>query len=150
MPAQLPTNPVVARVNRYFDATPERVFDAWLDPQRAGKFLFATPTGEMVRAEIDPRVGGSYTFIDRREGEDAEHTGEYLEIDRPRRLVFTLSVEKYAQYADRVTVDIVPLDSGCELTISHQMSAENAPYVDRTEQGWTGILAKLAEILGEC
>jgi uncharacterized protein YndB with AHSA1/START domain len=141
--------PVAARVTRRFDASPERVFDAWLDPQRAGKWLFATPTGEMVRVEIDPRVGGRYNFTERRDGEDAEHTGEYLEIDRPRRLVFTLSVAMYSQDADRITVEIVPLETGCELTISHEMSAENAQYLDRTTQGWTGILDKLAETLGE-
>jgi hypothetical protein len=29
----------------------------------------------MVWVEIDPRVGGRYTFVDRRDGEDAAHTG---------------------------------------------------------------------------
>jgi uncharacterized protein YndB with AHSA1/START domain len=136
-------------VTRRFAASPERVFDAWLDPRRSGKWLFATPTGEMVKVEIDPRVGGRYVFTERRDGEDAEHTGEYLEIDRPRRLVFTLSVEKYGQDADRITVEIVPIGAGCEVTISHEMSAENAPFLDRTKQGWDGILEKLAETLGE-
>lgn len=41
-------NKVTVRVKRRFNASPERVFDAWLDPQKAGKFLFATPTAEMV------------------------------------------------------------------------------------------------------
>lgn len=133
------------RVTHRFTASPERVFDAWLDPQKAGKWLFATPTGQMVRAEIDARVGGSFIFTDRRDGEDVEHTGEYLELDRPRRLVFAFAVPKYSQEKTRVTVDIVPLGSGCELTLTHEGVLPD--YATRTESGWTGILAALAKVL---
>jgi len=49
-------------VTRRYDAPPEQVFDAWLDPARARKFLFATPTGEMVRVEIDGRARGSFVI----------------------------------------------------------------------------------------
>ena len=63
-------------VTRRFSASPERVFDAWLDPDTAGRWLFTTATGQMVRAEVDPRVGSSFTFTERRNGEDVEHTGE--------------------------------------------------------------------------
>ncbi len=37
------------RVTREFNFPPERVFDAWLDPKTAGKWLFATPIGKMMR-----------------------------------------------------------------------------------------------------
>jgi len=103
---------VTARVTHRFAASAERVFDAWLDPRTVGKWLFATPTGEMVRVEIDPRVGGTFVITERRDGEDVMHTGEYLEIDRPRRLVFSLRVQKYAQDSDRVVVEITPLSTG--------------------------------------
>ena len=44
---------VIARISRVVPYPAERVFDAWLDPQLARQWLFATPDGEMVRAEID-------------------------------------------------------------------------------------------------
>ena len=47
----------VVVVHRYA-ATPDQVFDAFLDVETARRFLFATKTGEMITAEIDPRVGG--------------------------------------------------------------------------------------------
>lgn len=132
-----------------FTASAERVFDAWLDPAKARRFLFATPTGEIVRCEIDARVGGGFTIVDRRDGEDVEHVGRYLEIDRPRRLAFTFSVPKYDADADPdatpVVIDIRPTgDGGCEVTLTHQVWAE---YLDRTRGGWTMILETLAAAL---
>lgn len=144
-----PTTTVQVQVAHRFAASPERVFDAWLDPTRIGRWLFATPTGQMVRVEIDARVGGNWVVTERRDGEDVEHTGEYLEIDRPRRLVFTLRVPKYGQETDRVTVEIRTLDSGCQLTLTHELAPAAASYAKQTEDGWTGVLAGLAKTLGE-
>jgi uncharacterized protein YndB with AHSA1/START domain len=141
-------SPVVLRVTRRFAASAERVFDAFLDPEKARRFLFATPTGEMVTVEIDARVGGSFHIVERRDGQNAEHYGEYLEMERPRRLVFRFAVEKGAA-GDRVSIDIVPLQAGCELTLTHELSPDWAEWADRTRQGWMGIVDGLAGVLGE-
>jgi uncharacterized protein YndB with AHSA1/START domain len=138
-----PTTPVQARVTHRFSASAEWVFDAWLDPRTVGTWLFATPTGTMVRVEIDARVGGKFVITERREGEDVEHTGEYLEIERPRRLVFTVRVEKYARENNRVIVEITPLEQGCELTLTQEMAPDYAEYLERTKEGWTMVLADL-------
>ena len=139
-------SPVSVKVTRRFDAPPERVFDAWLDPATVGKWLFATVSGEMVRVEIDPRVGGSYVIVERRGGEDVEHTGEYLELDRPRSLAFTLRVPKYSQDQSFVRVEIVPRESGCELTLTHENVYPE--YQERTEAGWGMVLGQLGKMLG--
>ena len=132
-------------VRRHFDAAPERVFDAWLDEATAGRWLFATPAGEMVRVEIDARVGGRFTVIERRDGAEVEHAGEYLEIDRPRRLAMTFGVPKYSPNLTKITVEIAPSGAGCDLTLtSDNLDAE---YVERTRQGWTMILDGLARTL---
>jgi len=125
---------------------PERVFDAWLDPKTAGRFLFATPDGEMVRAEVDPRVGGRFVFVDRRpDTGDVEHVGEYLEIDRPRRLVFTFAVPQYDPAVTRVTLDVAAADGGCEVTLTHEGVLED--WKAQTRQGWGTILAGLERAL---
>lgn len=135
------------RVTRRFAASPARVFDAWLNPEKARRFLFVTESGEMVRVEIDPRPGGMFTIVDRRDGEEIEHTGKYLEIDRPQLLVFTLSVGKYSPGESRVIIEIAPLGGGCELALTHV--GVSPEYAKRTEAGWTDILDKLAWMLGE-
>lgn len=131
------------RVTRRFAASAERVFDAWLDPNTAGRWLFATPTGEMVRAEIEARVGGAFCFTDRREGEDIDHLGHYEVIDRPRRLVFTFAVPKYSAEVSRVIIDIAARGAGCELTLTHEGVLPD--YAERTTSGWTMILEGLAK-----
>ena len=133
-------------VRRHFDASPERVFDAWLDEKTAGQWLFATPTGQMVRVEIDARVGGRFIVVERRDGEDVEHTGEFLEIDRPRRLVMTFGVPKYSANMTRITIEITPSGGGCELTLtSDNLEPE---WAERTKQGWAMILDELARTRG--
>jgi uncharacterized protein YndB with AHSA1/START domain len=113
------TQAVTVRVARRFDASPERAFDAWLAPKTAGEWLFATATGRMVRVEIDARVGGRFVFVDRRDGEDVQHVGEYLMIDRPRRLAFPFSVPKFSLETTRVSIEVIPMEAGCELTLIH-------------------------------
>jgi len=139
------TAPPTVRVVRRFDASAERVFDAWLDPHKAGRWLFATASGQILRVEIDARVGGQFVFVDRRNGEEVEHTGEYLELDRPRRLVFRFSVPKYSSVSTRVAIDIVPAGSGCELTLVHEGVLPE--YEAQTQDGWKTILNGLAASL---
>jgi uncharacterized protein YndB with AHSA1/START domain len=136
---------VAIRVRRRFAVPPERVFDAWLDPGIAGKWLFATASRPMTHVRIDARVPGSFHFAERRNGERVEHAGEYVEIVPPRRLVFTLVLEDRPRVVTRVTVEVAPRKTGCELALTH----ENVP-VDRAEHAearWIGILYGLGVTL---
>jgi uncharacterized protein YndB with AHSA1/START domain len=140
-----PVPAVTVSVSRGFDARAEIVFDAWFDAAHAGRWLFATPSGDMVRATIDARVGGTFIFIDRRDGEDVAHTGEYLAIERPQHLAFDFAVPQYSPDITRVSIDIVPRPSGCELTLTHQGVAPE--YAERAAAGWRSILDGLAATL---
>ena len=133
---------VEARVSYRFTASAERVFDAWLDVDQMRKWLFATATGTMVRAEVDPRVGGRFIFTERRDGVDVEHHGLYVEIDRPRRLAFDFTVPIASDEATRVTIEVTPTADGCELVLTHQ--GVFADFAERTVGGWTMILANQA------
>ncbi len=110
-------DPIVLIVTRDFAASPERVFDAWLDPAQAARFLFATPGGEMLQVEIDARIGGRALIVERRPGGDARHRLQFETIERPRRLVFlfaadpaeegqwTRSLDRYRRGARRMPAD---------------------------------------------
>ena len=130
-------------ITHAYAAAPEQVFDAWLNPQVARLFLFATPGGEMIRYEVDARVGGAFNFVDRRaDMGDVLHTGEYKEIDRPRRLVFTFGVPQFNPDMTTVELDFAPTAAGgCRLTLTQrQVPAE---WAERSQEGWTKIIASL-------
>ena len=134
------------RVERLYAAPCERVFDAWLDPESAGNWLYATPEGEMVRVGIDARVGGRYEIVERRDGEDVLHTGVYEELERPSRLVFTLELPKYSEGSSRVAIDIAPEGDGCGLVLD---AGEETPEdAGKYRKGWSTILEGLAAELG--
>lgn len=143
-------DPIVLIVTRDFAASPERVFDAWLDPAQAAQFLFATPGGEMLQVEIDARIGGRALIVERRPGGDARHRLQFETIERPRRLVFLFAADpaEEGQWT-RVSIDIVEAPGGCRLTLTHEMDPAWAAYEEQTRHGWTTILASLARTLGE-
>jgi uncharacterized protein YndB with AHSA1/START domain len=135
---------VSLQVSRRFNATAEQVFDAWLDAGALGKWLFKTPDGEMVRAEVDARIGGGFIIVEKRGDILAEHFGTYLAIDRPHRLAFHFTTDK-SEKPSLVTIEIVPTTGGCELTLTHDMDKKWADFVDRAKSGWSGILDGLAK-----
>lgn len=144
------TGPIILTVHRDIAASPERVFDAWLDPAIARRFLFATPDGEMLTCEIDARAGGRGLIVERRPSGDAHHRLLFEEIDRPRRLVFLFAADpaEEGQWT-RVTIEIAPAQTGARLTLTHEMDPAWAAYEEQTRRGWTMILDALSRTIGE-
>jgi uncharacterized protein YndB with AHSA1/START domain len=133
------------RVSRRLPVAPERAFDAWVDPAVACRWLFATPGGQIVRCDIDARPGGAFVITDRRGGEDVEHAGIYVEIDRPRRIVFRFSVPKYSSEESTVEVTVTAGEAGADVTI--ETRGVPAEWREQTEQGWRELLARLQDLL---
>ena len=142
------TKNIIVQASRRFAHPAERVFDAWLDVGLASQFMFATETGDMVRCEIDARIGGEFVMTDRRADGDVEHRGKYLEIDRPHRLVFSFGIPAESPDYDIVTIEIRPVEGGCELTLTTQMKPEWAEYADKARDAWSRILNALDRALG--
>jgi uncharacterized protein YndB with AHSA1/START domain len=127
-----------ARVTHRFQTSAENVFDAWLNPEKI-RIWFAPGLGEMVRINVDAKVGGSFSFIQRRDGKDIDHVGEYIELIRPRRLAFTWRVPP-SKDSSHVSIDIIPLQNGSEATLVHELHPDWADFASRCEDSWRKML----------
>ena len=140
------TERIQAKASHRFSLAPEHVFDAWLDPEKVRIWLSSSLKvgglpGDVRQIQIEPQVGGRFLFSDFRNGNEVQHGGHDLELNRPHLIVFTWIVDA-AQESDpsKVTITIVPDEEGCVATIVHEMDAVWIEYVSRTEHGWTRML----------
>jgi uncharacterized protein YndB with AHSA1/START domain len=122
--------------------TPEAAFDAWLDPRQAVRFLAADPT-TVAEFANDPREGGAFRLVMQGAGERFEHTGRYVVIDRPRRLVFTWISAGTDHRLSVVTIVFTPADGNVRIDLEHE-GIPDAERARRHEDGWASILRKLA------
>lgn len=136
---------VRALVSRLFAAPPERVFDAWLSHDALGRWMFgpAVRDEEIVHLAVTPRVGGRFSVLVSQGEEKIEHTGRYLELDRPRRLAYTWVVGE-APIGSRVVVEVVPAGAGCELRVTQEVHPSWAPQVPLIEAAWRTMFDALA------
>jgi uncharacterized protein YndB with AHSA1/START domain len=88
--------PAVAVVTRVLPARPGVVFDEWLDPEALREWMCPRPA-RVVGVEIDPTVGGALRLDIDDGGSRSVVTGEFLALDRPRRLVFTWRDSNWAE-----------------------------------------------------
>ena len=133
----------VLKLQHSYKCAPEKLFDAWLDPAVVREFMCPGAT-HVSRLEWQAKVGAQF-HLDMTEGaETVAHRGRFLEIDRPKRLVFTWSSE-YAGEDSRVTLEFEAQQDRTRLTLTHER-LPSKKAIEMHTQGWSAILDKLAAI----
>ena len=118
-------------------APPEVVFPYFTDPARMVDWIG-------VAAVLDPRPGGTFRL---EQGRNVV-VGEYLEVDPPRRVVFSWGYEgaalTLAAGSTRVEVTLEPEGGGTRLVLLHHglPGALRDPHA----QGWEHYLGRLAPV----
>lgn len=146
---------IEAKVTHRFPFPPERVFDAFTDPEMVREWQeswarLSGTRGEITACEIDPRVGGKFLFADRRDGEEARHWGTFLALERPTKVSFTWIVDPSEEEDPSVVTIIIepePDGAGSIVTLYNTMDAEWAEYVPQTEKAWRSMLMGIEETL---
>jgi uncharacterized protein YndB with AHSA1/START domain len=121
-------------------ARPETVWEFFVDPEKHGRWMG-------MSVDLDPRPGGAW-----RTAVVPGHTasGEFVELDPPRRLVYTFGWEPDGDGPNRVPpgsstieVELVPDGDGTLLRFTHR-DLPGAESVESHSQGWDHYLARLA------
>lgn len=74
-------------VRRRFDASPEDVFEAHMNPELIQQWMLGPEGWTMPECEHEAKVGGKFKFVWSNGEASFFLTGEYLEIDPPQRIV---------------------------------------------------------------
>jgi uncharacterized protein YndB with AHSA1/START domain len=138
-------NELTVNINKEINAPIEKVFDAWLDPTMLAKFM--TPMPGMPDSEVENEAveGGEFTIIMHAGNDDLPHTGKYLEINRPDKLVFTW--ESHCSIDDStVTLNFTKLDDNkTKIELTHIKFINEETRSDH-EGGWGNIINKLSDL----
>jgi uncharacterized protein YndB with AHSA1/START domain len=137
-------------ITRIFDASRERVFAAWTEPDQVAAWFgpdgFDAP---LDRIRIDLRVGGRFELTMVRRGSDTEMTIGYdvVELDPPALLVLRSDPMPEMGMPDPTTVRVELHDHG-EKT---RMTLTDGPLPDHgrapAEGGWRAAAEKLAKLV---
>jgi uncharacterized protein YndB with AHSA1/START domain len=133
---------ILARVE--IGVPPERVFRA-LASEELTRWWGSADTYRVTRWTGDLRVGGAW----RSEGVGADGkpfsvTGEFLEIDPPRKLVQTWRADWDGGATTTITYRLEPIAKGTRLTLRHEGFGGRPESCDGHSQGWERVLGWLA------
>ncbi len=137
---------LTVNVEKVIHAPIEIVFDAWLNPEIVAQFMLPMSGMPNPEADIDPQVGGNFTIIMHVGDDKIPHTGQYLEINRPQKLVFSW---QSPASTDGSTVTLEFFDIGDNKT---KVELTHIKFIDEQRRlnhqgGWGNILDTLNERL---
>jgi uncharacterized protein YndB with AHSA1/START domain len=139
-------------VSRDLPAPRGLVFDAWSKPEYVRRW-YSCADWTMSRCEIDFREGGRWRWALRNPVDGVEHvcSGEYREIQRPERLVFSERYEAIPGSDYVVTLTLTerePRLTTLTLHFQHQSrQARDAHLQSGAEEGMTVMLGRLDTLL---
>jgi uncharacterized protein YndB with AHSA1/START domain len=131
-------------ITRVFDAPRERVWAEWTTPESFADWFGGPAEVPLDTVEMDVRPGGAWRltmFADR--GEIHWH-GQYLVVEAPGRLVFSVSDQPGDDRYEIVTVLLTDLADG-RTEMQFQQRGELPPEVyEAGKQGWGMFFDRVA------
>jgi uncharacterized protein YndB with AHSA1/START domain len=133
-----------------FEAPREHVWREWTEPERFADW-YGGPEFEvpLETVSMDVRAGGRWSLVMRGDGREIHWDGEYLEVNAPERLVFTVSDRPGDDLYELCTVVLREVDEVRTEMRFTQTGSMPAEVYRRTREGWSGFFARIAERLAD-
>jgi uncharacterized protein YndB with AHSA1/START domain len=133
-------------VRRVFETSPQKLWQIWTKPEII-KQWHHPPGFNTTIAESDAKVGGKYKIAmkNKKTGEMSVAYGEFLEVDKPNKLVFSWAWEHNPQEKSKVTVEFRPYDDDTELVLTHERLS-GPESVKLHAGGWESMLPAIEEL----
>jgi uncharacterized protein YndB with AHSA1/START domain len=125
-------------ITRTFAPPPAVVFDAWLTPASFAAWFGGNAVHVPVDSvTMDVRPGGTWTatMVLGTDLPEIHWHGEYLEIERPGRLVLTLA-DRPGDERETVTVTFTEVAGGTEMVFHQGGGNLDAAEYARVTEGW--------------
>jgi uncharacterized protein YndB with AHSA1/START domain len=138
------------RLERTIGAPREVVFDAWLTADVLKRWWPAGSDWETPIAEVDPRVRGMLRLVMRSpDGEEFGGTGEFIEIERPERLVYNWTWDGHAAHegTNLVEVEFRDVGDGTTLVVLTNRGLPDEESRRAHREGWETSLDNLERVL---
>ena len=133
-----------AAVRRVLPAVPDVVYGEWTEAAALADWMCPRPA-RCRHVEADPRIGGRVRFDIEEDGTEFTVTGEYLVLDRPRRVSFSWSCSTWPDPLVRSVVDVRLEPHGPAATLMTITHLRLPPgLAGQHERGWAAIGGQLA------
>lgn len=127
----------------YIRTTPERVWDALMDPKLNKLYWF----GAAMQSEW--KKGSDWKIV-LADGRTAD-MGEIVEIEKPKKIVIKwrneFMPEMKAEGWSQCTMEIEPSGDMVKLTVLHEIDRDSSKFIQAVSGGWPKILSGLKTLL---
>jgi uncharacterized protein YndB with AHSA1/START domain len=145
-------DPDSVRLERTIAAPRETVFDAWLTADVLKRWWPAGADWETPIAEVDPRLGGRLRLVMRSpDGEKFGGTGEFVEIERPERLVYSWTWDGHGAHEGTNVgeVEFRDVRDGATLVVLTNRGLPDEEARRAHREGWETSLDNLERVFQE-
>jgi uncharacterized protein YndB with AHSA1/START domain len=131
-----------------FEASREEVWREWTEAERFADWYGGAADVPLDTVVMDVRPGGRWSLVMHADRGTIYWDGEYLEVEEPERLVFTLTDEPDEEQYAVCTVVLTDTGDGRTDMLFSQIGPLPPEQLEPAKKGWSSFFERIAERLG--